>query len=319
MWPIVSSVLTVFLIILIGALGRRVGWLQSSADQSLARLTTFILVPAFFVDRILAGELADLSQTWQAPLTGFVTTASGLLLGLLFAKTIGRKWIGLDTDAKQRSFALAVGICNYGYIPLPLADKLYPDAMVTLILHNVGVDLALWSVGVMVLCGLKAGGWKRVLVNPPLIAAVFALFIKQFLPENSLPPVIMEVAKWLADCAIPMGLILSGALMCDYFRSFVQDQQWRGNGRVFLAAVAMRQFAFPVLMLLIAGGLISSTQLLEVVSLQAAMPAAIFPIVLARLYDKDSTIALQAVLATATAAVVLIPAWLSIGRWWFGI
>ena len=146
--PILSSVLGVFLVMGIGGFCRWREWLKPDADTSLAAVIAYVLLPCLFVDRVLAGsKLDNLSTVWIPPTVGFVITAGGFALGFLIAKLLGEK-IGLDTEAKQRAFALCVGICNYGYIPLPLAEKFYPSAVVDLILHNVGVDLALWSVGI---------------------------------------------------------------------------------------------------------------------------------------------------------------------------
>jgi hypothetical protein len=57
----------------------------------------------------------------------------------------------------------------------------------------------------------------------------------------------------------------------------------------------------------------------EVVVLQAAMPAAVFPIVLVRLYNRDTTTAIQVILWTSFAGVVLIPLWLLLGSLVFSL
>ncbi len=208
LWLIVSSVTGVFVVMGIGALARWRHWLSQSADRSLASLTAYVLLPALFVDRILSGsQLNDLSSVWVPPAFGFGFTAAGFLLGLMAARVLGPT-IGLDTDLKQRSFALCVGICNYGYIPLPLAEQFYPDAVVDLILHNVGVDLALWSVGIAVVGGGSGAGWRRAVLSPPLMAVAFSLCLKQFWGADALPRSLSSVAAMLGDCAIPMGLAI---------------------------------------------------------------------------------------------------------------
>lgn len=313
-WPTVSSVFGVLIVILIGGVCRQRDWLNEQADQSLAKLTAYVLMPAFFVDKILTGEaIESLQAAWMPPTIGFLTTAIGFAIGLLFARTIGKR-LGLDTDAKQRAFALCVGICNYGYIPLPLAIKFYPTAVIDLILHNVGVDLALWSVGIAVLCGVNAGGWKRMLLNPPLLAVVFALTVRQSMPSG-LPEFFMDAAALIGGCAIPMGLVLSGAIITD----FVRQANWQGATKTVVAAIVIRQGLMPVLMLVSAALLVAPVDLRQVVMLQAAMPTAIFPIVLIKLYKKDTTTGLRVVLSTSIAAIVMIPFWMTVGKWWLGL
>jgi predicted permease len=314
-WPIVSSVIGVFLVIMIGVFCRHRHWLSQSADRSLASLAANVLMPALFVDRILSGSpLADPSVAWMPPVFGFVLTASGFLIGLAIAKTIGPA-IGLNSDIKQRSFALCVGICNYGYIPLPLAEQFYPQAVVELILHNVGVELALWSVGIAVVGGGSGSTWRRALLNPPLLAVVVSLLCKQLVPAGALPSPLLKVAAMLGNCAIPMGLLLSGALIVDYLR----EADWRGSTRIILAAIGVRQVIMPTLMLAAASAVTISTDLSQVMMLEAAMPAAVFPIVLVRLYERDTDTALRVVLSTSLAAIVLIPFWLAVGKWWLGV
>lgn len=311
--PILSSVMGVFLVMGIGGFCRWRQWLKPDADQSLAAVIAYVLLPCLFVDRILAGsKLDDLSTVWVPPLVGFGITACGFGLGLLAAKLLGNK-IGLDTDAKKRAFALCVGICNYGYIPLPLAEKFYPDAVVDLILHNVGVDLALWSVGIAVVIG--GAGWRRIAVNPPLFAVLISMTVKHTVGTDAVPDPLLTAAKMLGDCTIPLGLVLSGAIIVDFLR----QANWKGSMPLVIASIGMRQAVMPVLMLAVVAKLSLSINMQQVMVLQAAMPSAVFPIVLVRLFNKDTETALRVVLATSAAGIVLIPTWLAVGKWWFGV
>ncbi|MEM6980714.1 MAG: AEC family transporter [Planctomycetota bacterium] len=332
--PIAASVLSVFLVMGVGATCRTKQWLTKSADISLAKLTANVLLPSLFLDRILTDDsLSSLVDVWQPPLFGFVETTCSFLFALLLARKVG-PWFGLDTDGKHRAFALCAGICNYGYIPLPLAQIFYPSAEVELIFHNVGVDLALWSVGVSIIAGTQpdepispdrqpppSPRWKRwrgrlsKLVSPPLIAVVLALSIRSTGLDRFIPGAVMKTLGWLAGTSIPMGLLLSGAIIID----FIRDADWHGSFKTILAAIGYRQFLMPILMLAIAKSLADSVDLQHVLLLQAAMPAAIFPIVLTRLYGGDTATALRVVLSTSLAALVFIPGWMAVGAWFLGV
>ena len=188
---ILTSVTGVFGLIALGAWCRTRRWLNPQADVSLANLATNVLLPALFLDRILGDPtLESIWQAWRPPLMGFTATAGGFVLAFLLARRFGPLF-GLLTDASQRAFALCAGICNYGYVPLPLAQTFYPEAEVELILHNVGVDVALWSVGVAIIAGggSDAGGGMNPefrgrrpgfgsLISPPLIAVAVALTLR---------------------------------------------------------------------------------------------------------------------------------------------
>lgn len=310
--PIISRVMGVFLVMAMGALARRFYWLTQEADGSLARLTAYVLLPALFVDRILGGPKFDsLAVAWIPPLVGLVTTAFGLILALGLARRWGPR-IGLDSDDAQRAFALSVGVCNYGYIPLPLAQFFYPAAEVSLILHNVGVDLALWSVGIWVIGGSREPGRRRTWISPPVVAILVALAMKQVGIGPWIPAPVYQMAAALGQCAIPLGLVLSGAILFEFFGQV----RWRKAIGTVVAACGFRLLAMPVLMLATASLLAFSLEVKQVIVLQAAMPSAVFPVVLTRMYGKDVTTAVRSVLATGLAGIVTIPLWLYLGRIW---
>ncbi len=310
--PIISKVSGVFLVMAVGALARKRHWLTREADSSLANLTANVLLPALFLDRVLAGSQIDsLMVAWVPPAIGFASTAFGLVTALFFVRRLGR-FFGCEADSSQRAFALGVGICNYGYIPLPLAQAFYPAAEVDLILHNVGVDLALWTVGIWVIAGGKEWKLRRALLSPPIVAIVIAIAIKQSGAGSYLPQPFMHMTHVLAQCAIPLGLVLSGAIIMDYIRL----ANWRTSAKPILAAILFRQAFMPLCMLGAASLLSLSLSVKEVVVLQAAMPSAVFPIVLARLYDRDTSTALRVILGTGLFGIITIPLWLYAGGQW---
>ncbi|TWU58498.1 Membrane transport protein [Rubripirellula tenax] len=314
--PTVVSVVGVFLLMGTGAFCRRRDWLTPEADRSLANLTANVMLPAYFANRILTSPQFDsAAAAWTPPFIGFGMTAMGFAVSFTFARLLGR-FVGLETDAKQRAFALCAGICNYGYIPLPLAESAYPDAVIELILHNVGVDLALWSIGLAIISGSAGDGqWKRAIFSPPFMAVIIASVVRQIGVDTQIPTPVVTVLGKLGGCAVPMGLMLSGAIIVDFLRG----ANWKGSARTVLSAIGIRQLLIPVMMLGLTVALGVSVDMKQVMMLQAAMPAAVFPIVLVRLYDQDSETALRVVLSTSLAGIVLIPVWLALGAWWLGV
>jgi predicted permease len=312
---IASPVCGVYLVMATGALARRWGWLTSQADRTLASLTGNILIPCLFFERILGSDqFSSLSQTWLPPVVGFGSTALGFLLAAIVVRQYAQP-LGLIAVEQQRAFIACVGICNYGYIPLPLAEQLFPSAVVPLMVHNVGVDVALWSVGILVLSGQLRRSWWRVLGSPPLVAVVVAVGLKQLGLAPYVPSPVLQMSRSLGVCAIPMGLVLSGAIIIDHLRSV---SGWQGL-RALAAGIVLRQGLFPVLLLLFARSVLGGSELATVVMLQAAMPAATFPLVLVHLYHQDVATALRIVVGTSLMALVTIPIWIAVGRWWLGI
>jgi predicted permease len=69
----------------------------------------------------------------------------------------------------------------------------------------------------------------------------------------------------------------------------------------------------PLLMLAVARYIPASPEMKQVLIVQAAMPAAVFPIVLARRYGGDPITAIRIVIGTSLVGFITIPLWLRLG------
>lgn len=307
----------------IGATARWLGWLSAASDRSLAVMIANVLLPALFLDRITSagrsigdptGVVPGMMDTLVPPLVGFGCTSLGFLIALLLVRTIG-PFFGLRDSMVQQTFAFTVGIANYGYIPLPLAEQFFPEAVVPLLLHNVGVDIAMWSLGILIISGDIRNGWKRVLYSPPLWAMLVAVTIQQLGFAPFLPNSLMKAAASLGQCAIPVGLMLSGAIIVDHWK----DVQWKNAIPTLTLAFGIRLLVLPMVFLSIAKFIRLPDHLDEVLLLQAAMPAASFPIIIAKLYHGDLPTALRVVVGTSIISLITIPIWIVVGKQFLGI
>lgn len=311
-WVVMGAVLPVFCIAGAGFGMRKLCWLTEEADQSMLRVTINLLVPCLIFDAILGNRaLEHLSNLFLAPLVGFGTVALGIWCGLL-----GRKLAGAADGAKGNTFALTLGIYNYGYVPLPLAILLFGQETVgVLFVHNVGVETALWTLGLVLLSGGSIrGGWRKAL-NPPVIAILLALAFNFAGGAHWMPEFLLKTAKILGQCAIPMGLILVGATIADQLPEFHAEKGWRIMG----VACAFRLGVLPVLFVLLAKFLPCSAELKRVIVLQAAMPSAVFPIIMAKHYGGDASTALRVVMGTTVVGLLTIPFWIRFGLHFAGL
>jgi malate permease and related proteins len=131
----------------------------------------------------------------------------------------------------------------------------------------------------------------------------------------NVPEVVTTGMHWLGGCAIPLALILIGAIMADHLNEFHSAQGWR----VISAAVLLRIGLLPVLFLVLAKYLPMTVEHQRVLVLEGAMPTAVFPVVLAKLYDGHPPTAMRAVLSTAVVSLVTIPLWIRLGMTWIGL
>ena len=77
--------------------------------------------------------------------------------------------------------------------------------------------------------------------------------------------------------------------------------------------IAIRLGVLPAILLVLAAALRVDPALHAVLIVQAAMPSAVFPIVLAKIHGGDMPTALRVVLGTSLVGLVTIPLWLTFG------
>jgi len=334
-WQITAeAVFSVFAVIAAGVLFRKVGWLTEEADESLLRLVVNVLLPALIFDNVVRSEaFSDVSNIWAPPLVGYLCVCLGVLAALIVSR-LGPRTTGLLTPRAVGTFALCVGLFNYGFIPIPLVQRLFDERTLgVLFMHNQGVELAIWTVGVLVVSGTLGSRWYKKLINPPAIAILIALTINLFGLQSYIPAFLNNAIHWLGVAAIPMSMTLIGATIADQMRRKRDGADVDGEGegdannrplgvssmKTIFWGTALRLGLLPLIFVAAAVYLPFSPELKRVMIVQAAMPSAVFTIVMARHFGGDSPTALRVVLSNSLLALITIPLWIVFGARWAGI
>ena len=310
-WTILLAVLPVFLVVAIGFAAYRVGWISSEAEHGLFKLTINVFFPCLIFKAVAWNPaLREPGNVVMPPLIGFVTIAGGIAISYWVSRWFRKERVPNGT------FALSAGMYNYGYIALPLALLLFDEKTVgVLFVHNVGVEAAMWSIGVWVVSGASLqDSWKRML-NMPFFAIVLGLTMNFSGTENLVPDWLVYGLDLLANCAIPFGLILVGVTAASFIKQFSVGR----DKRYMLVGVLLRNGLLPALMLCIPAFFQLSRELTAVVVLQSAMSSAVIPIVLAKHYGGEPLTALRVVFASSTVGIVTIPLWLLAGIQIYGL
>jgi predicted permease len=307
--PLLAAVAPVFIVILAGYVIRRLGWLTAEADASLLRVIVNLLYPCLILDTILGNPaLEKAGNVLLAPIVGFCTVALGYAVCYLAAPLFGA-----GEPVQRRTFAFTTGIYNYGYLAIPIAQKNFgSETSGVLFIHNLGVEVALWTVGIMLISGAaRSGGWRQIL-NGPVIAILSAAGLHFAGARYWMPSVALTAIHNMGVTAIPLGLILSGAIFADQMPALSA----RGSMASTAGACLLRLGALPLIMLAIARWLPCPIELRHVILIQAAMPCALIPVMLSKLYGGDPAASLRIVLVTSIFGLLTIPFWIQWGLRW---
>ncbi len=300
----------VFALIGLGAVLRLAKWLTPEADNSLLRLGVNLFFPALIFNSVVGNTaLREPRNLLWPPLIGFGSICLGW-----FASWITGRAIGLERGSGLRTFAFTTGFPNYSYLPIPLIGALFaPGVLGVLFVFTVGVEFGVWTVGILLLAGGSLReGWRK-LLSPPVLALVAAVALNTLHFEPPAP--VRQTIAYLGACAVPLGLLLIGAFMEEHLR---QPRALLAP-RINLASCALRLGLLPLTLLAAAKWLPISTELKQVIVVQAAMPAGVFPIVLAKHYGGQPLPAAQIVLGTTVVSLVSTPLWMKFGLWWLAL
>ncbi len=313
-WAItLGAVAAVYLVCGLGILFRRLGRLGPEVDAPVLDLTVRVFMPALILDTLLGNpRVADPRNLGLPPLVGFVNTLLGFAVGALVVR-LARPLPGLHTGPQRRTFVLACGLYNYGYVAIPLTQLLFdPGTLGVLFVYNMGVELSLWTAGVLVLTGGFEQGWGWRLLNPPTLAVIGAVAANAAGLSPWLPEFVRNIIHMLGQCAVPVALILVGASVSDH----LHPEAWSRGRRATAAACVVRMLVVPLLFQAAAFLLPLTLELRRVLVVQSAMPTALFTIVMARYFGGHPLTAVRIVVATSLVSLLTIPLCVWLGLHW---
>ncbi len=318
---ILQAILPVYLLVGVGLALRGFKVVTTEMEKGMLKLVIHCLYPCLILDKTLGNNLVRQFDVlaWGVGL-GFGLVILGMLVSYLAALTLG-----LKPGNGRRTFCVSVGVQNYGYIAIPMLAALFVmggDDRVfgVLFIHSLGVEIALWMVGVMIMTGSVFGN-PKLLINGPTVAVILGVALSSTsgwqLFEASGGGLVgagfRQAMSWLGACAFPMGLVLIGATMYDLIG------KERPSPKIAVGSLIVRLAIMPLVILAAAKWLPLITELKQVLLVQASMPAAVSPIIVARHYGGRPEVAVQAVIATSIVALVTMPLWISWGnRFIFG-
>ena len=295
---ILSVAVPIYLTMAAGAIARRTGLLKPEADVSLMKLSVMLLTPALIIERVVGNPaVMRLPPVLIAAGLGYALVALGIAFTYFIAPLIGlKKGLG------RRTFSVACGLQNYGFVAIPIVTALFPDkgTLGVLFTFTLGVELACWTAGVGLLTGLDKAPW-RLALNAPVLTILISLLLNFTGLHAYVPQVAHNTFSMLGACAVPLAVLLIGASIADLWGQGAM--QWK----VAILSPVLRLGIIPVAFLLAAYHLPISLELKRVIVVQAAMPSAVFNIMIARLYGGHAPTAVQVVIATTLVSCISTP------------
>jgi predicted permease len=221
--------------------------------------------------------------------------------------------MGLERGTGMRTFALSAGCQNFGFTAAPVVEILWGSgALALLFVHNIGVETAMWSVGVMMMSGERGISWRK-LVNGPIMAVLIGLVLVALGLDDQVTGSIRKAMSMIGVGAFPVAILITGASIMDL--ATTEKPSWK----VMVGGSLVRLALAPLAILSAAKFLPLATELKQVLVVQAAMPAGMTSILLARMYAGRPAVAVQVVIATTVLSFLTLPWIITWGSAWIGL
>ncbi len=308
------STIPVYIFFAIGYWLRRRGGIEPRDDNVIMQLAMDIGYPCLIFYNIMTymvveanPAITSIGFSLQAIACGFLE----LMLGVIAAWLVARS-MRLRIGTGLRTFTLTAGVQNYAFFVIPIIQMLFSapgdPTMGVLFIHNMGCELFVWSLGVILMCGGARNLRLATLLRGPLLAVCVSLLIawSGFGEYVALPP-IMKAAEMIGAVTTPICLILFGCSMFDLKKGF------RWQPRLLSAGLIARLLIAPALILLLAWALPVDPLIKRIMVIQSAIPSAVIPIILAKRFGGKPELGTQVLLSTTVCSFLTLPLWLALG------
>jgi malate permease and related proteins len=319
-WQIVLVKITaMFLVIVVGWLVRRRGYLPAETTSILSRFVVDIAFPALVFTQMLRTVTTEaLREGWFAPLLMGVLILVAWLAGLLVAPWFCRV-------EQKKTFVFLAAIPNWIFLPLPIVEAMYGDAGVrTLLLDNVGAQLMLWSFGVWILRGgvTPREAARNIVTNPGLIATAVGIVVALLIPSShnwematsfSGSPVhliagaLVQALAMVGSMTIPVSLLAIGAQLGDL------ELHMHRPSRPLWGVLFARLVVGPLLTMAVGWTLLKTGVLVPEVPrligyLIATMPVAISCSMFTERFGGDVSLSAQGIFYSTLFSLLTVPA-----------
>ena len=292
---VLNQVLVLFIILLVGYVAAKAKILDGPAVRKLSEILLYVASPML----ILNSFLFQFSME-RLVNAGWVILASGgfFVLSVRLSKLMYHRF----NEKVNPVLRFTAIFSNCGYMGLPMMNALYgEDGVFYGSFYIIMFHITLWTLGIRIfgVGSSESGGWKKVLLNPSLIAVYIGMVI--FVARIPMPQVMVGAVDAVGSMTMPLSMLIIGAVLSQAKLGTVFN-----DPKVYLAS-GVRLIAMPLLALILTR-IVGLPMLPSAVLVTAvAMPAAANITIFAEMFDKDSVFASKCVSVSTLLSIITAP------------
>ena len=292
---IAITILSIFLMIALGYVLKRIDFLSENDIDTLNKIVINITLPCMMFSALYTADLSLMSQLSILP---FVILASSFVTGLISFVIL--KTAGLD-DKRLWSVLVTIMIANTGFMGYPVSLGIYGSEG---FLRAIFCDIATMTTFILLsfLLVLKFGGdykkaVKKIALFPPLWAIILGLSFNTFnIPIGS---VLDNTINYLAGGTVPLIMLSLGIT--------INLKGLARNTSMVAFTSVMKLLIFPLMAFVIVTLLNLSGLQHDIPIVQAAMPSGMLSLILAITYTLDYELSSDCILIDTVISLITLP------------
>lgn len=307
---IVFRLAILLLVVGVGWLARRRGWLGEPATTVLSRICVDYCFPCLTFTQMLR----IVGQRPLAEQGGILLLGAVLMSIALGAGGWGTR--GVPAPLRRTAW-LAAAMPNWIFLPLPVATLLYgANGLATVLLVNVVAQFYLWTTSVGILRGFRAAARSggTLLLNPGLLATLAGAAValawpasRGWMDDTSIGGHALRLIESAGTLTIPLSMLVTGSQLGAIPRGWQLNEPLR---RVMGARLALVPFITFATLWGLSQTMSLPPEVWRTAVLIAVMPVAVSCGVLVERFGGDRALIGQSILVTTLAALVTVPLFL---------
>lgn len=307
MWNSVQAVLLILMMVAVGYIFGRIGWLKKEHKSFISKFIINLAVPCVCLENILSNFTPEMLKE-AGPL--LLVPALYEVFAYIVAYALGKL-----LKLKKERFGIFVVMCAFSnsiFIGYPVCMELFGEAGIPFVMYfYVFNTICFWLLGATTIYNngansqsMTLGQKLKKLVSPVICTLIVAVIL--MLLKVQLPAVVMKFCGYMSDTVSPLALIYVGFIMYETgFKSLKLE-------RDMVIVCVMRLVLMPALMYL--GCVIFNVEGIErgVFFIESAMPVMTQAVVVAGIAGGDEKFGAAGLCLTTILSFVVIPVLMAI-------
>lgn len=298
---LIQQLAILFLIIAIGVIANKAGYLDVGAQKTLRTLTLTIALPfkILSASKVAGNGAMRTHMLWVLAIAIFYFVFV-ILLSFLVAAIFKIK------DKRRAVLVVAIPMANVAFVGIPIAQALFGEVGAFYVsLFNLVQTCFTWTFASAMLSGESKLNWKKALLNPNTIAAVAVIIL--VLINQTLPPIVQSVAESVGSITLAVPMLVFGAMLSE-----MKLMDIVRNPFCYIVSV-VRLIIVPLLFAVVLGFLPIVEEMRITLLLCSAISVGIINGMLAQQYECESELMAQSIAHSTVLSLITIPLVLSVG------